>query len=444
MNRLSITIISTLILLTACVREENPWRDAESSRITFLPSVAVPDLTKTIETMTSGSFRLTDETGAMSIPMSFYGSVCTADPFPHMSTEGETKGNMVTDESQITKFNVCAFKGNDRFIPKASETGNYATATWDDESRSWKVGDFEWTDNSSRTFYGYSNEAEGALSLKSQSNAAQSLTYAVPANASTQTDFLLGYFSGTPAACEDKTGVQCRVPLAFSHPLVSVRFKKGDSFIDLDGNVTKIELSGVYESGTVTMSQNSENTSVADVDWDDLQGGFAVYEEKEGGLDIDSETDVIGEPFFLIPQTDGEVTITITIKKGAEECRKVSATIKPKWVAGHSYVYTFGEGFMPEICDDTSIKNTGTQSGYLRAAVVAYTVDGSDVVTGPAAVPPVIGEGWTQDVDGFYLYNSTPLEPGKSTPVLVTNKVDVTSSSAKLKILVQASTAQFN
>lgn len=421
--------------------------ETEAKLITFSPAVEASVQTKSTESWPSESWKLTDEAGEFAIPLTYYSAVNTSDCFSKSGTEGdaeiETKGDKIDDISEISSFFVCAYdEKSDRFIPSSGDGNNFEEVTYKDDT--WSAnGVFEWTNNTYRTFYAYANKRDGdGIEYKSQSSKGILFTYTVPKSASSQTDFLLGYYTGIPDECKDATGTPCKVPMSFTHAMTSIRFKQSDDLMVADGSkITDIEISGVYKSGTVKIGPGHIIT------WSDCstQGGFSVSESNSAGYEpaLDGS---IGESFFLIPQTAGEVKITVTIKNivNSEESRKVTATLKPDWQAGHSYVYTFGEGFMPEICDDTSIKNVGNEAGYFRVAVIAYAVDGSGVVVGPSEAPVIniTTEGWRPDDNGFYIYYDK-VERGHSTSAIVSNIEAVKNSSAKLKILVQASKDPF-
>lgn len=453
MKHLSITIFSALLILSSCVREEMPdGCETDAKLITFSPAVEASVQTKSTESWPSESWKLTDEAGEFAIPLTYYSAVNTSDCFSKSGTEGdaeiETKGEKIDDISKISSFFVCAYdEKSDRFIPSSGDGNNFEEVT--NKNGTWSAdGKFEWTNNAYRTFYAYANKQAGdGIEYKSpQSSKGILFTYTVPKSASSQTDFLLGYYTGTPDECEEDSGTLCKVPMSFTHAMTSIRFKQSNDLMVADGSkITDIEISGVYKSGTVKIGPGGIIT------WSGCSTGddFSVSEREPDGYVPDTEDYSIGESFFLIPQSEGKVTITVTIKNIADkkESRKVTATLKPEWQAGHSYVYTFGEGFMPEICDDTSIKNVGNEAGYFRVAVIAYVVDGSDVVVGPSTVSPAINtaDGWAPDGNDIYIYNY-PVERGQSTPAIVTNKdaIKESDANAKLKILVQASKDPFN
>lgn len=428
--------------------------ETDAKLITFSPAVEASVQTKSTESWPSESWNLTDEAGEYDIPLTYYSAVNTSGCFSKSGTEGdaeiETKGVKINDISGISSFFVCAYdEKSARFIPSSGNGNNFEEVT--NKNGTWSAdGKFEWTNNAYRTFYAYANKQAGdGIEYKSpQSSEGILFTYTVPALASSQTDFLLGYYTGTPDECEEDSGTLCKVPMSFTHAMTSIRFKQSTDLMVADGSkITDIEISGVYKSGTVKIGPGG-------ITWSGCSTGddFSVSESDSAGYEPDPDDGSIGESFFLIPQSEGKVTITVTIKNIAdniadnEESRKVTATLKPEWQAGHSYVYTFGEGFMPEICDDTSIKNVGNEAGYFRAAVITYTVDGSGVVVGPSTSPVInTAGGWISDGKGFYCYNSQ-VKRGESTTPIVTNKdaIKESDANAKLKILVQASKVPFN
>ena len=63
------------------------------------------------------------------------------------------------------------------------------------------------------------------------------------------------------------------------------------------------------------------------------------------------------------------------------------------------------------------IQNTGTTAAYIRAAVAANWVIGTEIVA-PATVSITPANGWSESTDGYYYYDS-PVAPGKQTRALI-------------------------
>lgn len=82
------------------------------------------------------------------------------------------------------------------------------------------------------------------------------------------------------------------------------------------------------------------------------------------------------------------------------------------------------------------IKNTGNTDAYIRAAVVANSVDAQGNITGAADVTGCLyGNGWTVGEDGYYYY-TVPVAPDASTGNLLKSGIDLTGK--QVTILAEA------
>jgi hypothetical protein len=139
-------------------------------------------------------------------------------------------------------------------------------------------------------FYAYApyNLTGGTLSESTQGGSPQ-LTYTVNGTPSKQHDLIV-------ASWEGQSDYKQSIPLVFNHALTAVRFKIG-----FGCKVTKLEVKGIYNSGTYTLGDGWEvNTTSNDV----------IYKFTFGDKIPNTEDDYTGKDFnanaFL---TDGDNTL---------------------------------------------------------------------------------------------------------------------------------------
>lgn len=250
-------------------------------------------------------------------------------------TDTATKGELVNnndggDYSDVTlasilsPFRAAAYDGatavfdTDGLDPAGVETVSYANGSWT------MPNIYYWPLQTELTFFAYANlPAEGSSVAITSSG--QTLTHAIVPAVAEQKDILLGYYQGR--------GVNGNTAeIRFSHPLTAVIFKKGDIG---DEAITSIALSGLAASGTVSMDADGIIT-----DWQGVDDYTATSSQSEdNGLSVNGTTNVIGEPFIIIPQklTDHSVSVTVTFTDGTE----VAATLTTgEWKAGYTNTYT--------------------------------------------------------------------------------------------------------
>ena len=170
------------------------------------------------------------------------------------------------------------------------------SATFD--TYKWKLGD-------SKTFYAYSNNLPTSGATATIASSGVTLTYtAIPTEASAQTDVTLGRYSGNG----DNKGTAA---MTFYHPLAQVVFKMGD--MAGVSKIDKIEIKGVYNAGTTTLSTSTTVSSgVAQFSWTGISGSEKVSQTVNS---LPSKGSEFGTPFMLIPQdlATQNVTVSVTV-----------------------------------------------------------------------------------------------------------------------------------
>lgn len=172
-------------------------------------------------------------------------------------------------------------------------------------------------------FYAYTNLPATGATVTSTAWNAQELQYTVPASEADQKDILLGLGSGQGYT---KTGYVGRfAQIAFGHPLVAVRFRKGtiEDWTETD-KITNIRITGAYSTGKYT-------NAVSGSSWSNCSGSTTV-----------SMGDTTGT-FFLIPQnlSTQSITIKADITVDGTSYTDITGTLDTGlWEAGKYYTYT--------------------------------------------------------------------------------------------------------
>lgn len=220
-------------------------------------------------------------------------------------------------------------------------------------------------------FYAYApyNLTGGTLSSKEQGGSPK-ITYTVSDTPSEQHDLIV-------ASWEGQSSYKQSIPLVFNHALTAVRFKVG-----FECTVTKIEVIGIYNSGTYTFGEGWEVSSTTQ------------------NYEISSLTDE-ANTLMMIPQKlgpDAKVVLHYT-KDGQQETINSSLTDKV-WQAGKMITYTIHETTAPTTIyfDLAAGDITLNQTTYTGAR---YISDGN----GGYKADPVTGN--HNDNNIYYVYQST-------------------------------------
>lgn len=235
-----------------------------------------------------------------------------------------------------------------------------------------KENDVRWNtlNKANAKFYVYApyNLSGGTLSESTQGGAPK-LTYNVNGTPANQHDLIV-------ASWEGQANYKQSIPLTFEHVLTAIKFKVG-----FDCTVTKLEVKGIYNSGTYTFGEGWKVSSTT------------------GEYEISSLTE--GNTLMMIPQElgpDAEVILHYT-KDGQQDTINSSLTDKV-WQAGKMITYTIHETTAPTTIyfdlaagDITLNKTTYTGARYISDGNGGYKAD------------PVTGN--HNDNNIYYVYQST-------------------------------------
>ena len=256
-----------------------------------------------------------------------------------------TKGTLINDNSSSSipydtqkSFKLISWKGSERFYP-ATE-GNPADIGYNTTNSKWQPADSpQWPASGSVTFFAAANLPASGASWTSGSSTSANLTYTVPQDASAQTDILMGCYTGT-----GNNGV---ASFTFYHPLTALVLKKGSFENATSNNVefTKITVSGVYNKGTAV--QNATDGAV--FTWTaPVESPYTTTVQLQPStgeyISVNSTSQVIGEPFLLIPQvlSSANVTISVRAKINGTDVQFAKTLKSGEWQAGKINTYVLG------------------------------------------------------------------------------------------------------
>ena len=233
----------------------------------------------------------------------------------------------------LAAFKCSAYNVTKSTVLFSDETVSYADSKWSTGTA------YTWQPGETMTFCAYAPVAATGVTLWTDG-----ITYSctVADNAASQTDVMLGYFTGNGQT----SGV---ANIKFDHPFTAVRFKMGDikDFIPGFTGISSITISNVYAGGTLDKWSGSE----ASFNW--TSSGDKTVTMTVGGAKPNAGADIVGtdanaKAFTLIPQvmSSKPATITVNYNYNADASGSIVATINSvpatdnTWKAGKVYTYT--------------------------------------------------------------------------------------------------------
>lgn len=223
------------------------------------------------------------------------------------------------------------------------------------------------------------------------------------------------------------------VPLRLHHALSALEFRVGKM---PEGTILKgITISGVYSSGTCTMTATGDKDISFVWTYENGQASNGSYTEQmeqtaASGDQIGGEEAL----FMLLPQTltsDTKLTLTFSVGGSESQLEADLKDIITKWEADRRYIFTISipKEVEVEVEDEVTgvvkknvvVTNTGSGSGYVRAAIIGYWTDLAGNVVAPWKEDDgvfVWGDGWDtywkKGSDGFY-YHLSPVPAKENT-----------------------------
>jgi len=212
------------------------------------------------------------------------------------------------------------------------------------------------------------------------------ISYQVASTVSEQQDLIVASWQGTKG--EDYgTGIQSRsIPLTFEHALTAVKFKVGFAC-----TVTKLEVKGIYHSGTYTFGEGWEVSTASTNDYTFTYGTNNAGEYLAANASLTDGQNTL----MMIPQELGvDAKVILTYKEGSEE-KTITATLTDKvWEAGKMITYTIHKDEAP--------------------TTIYFDLAAGDVSIGSTYFGKVYVDGQAKDVTGshqsgnrYYVYQSS-------------------------------------
>ena len=233
--------------------------------------------------------------------------------------------------------------------PTAAEGDTTGTSPWstlynkkfifDGDELTAESNDVRWAtlNGDSAKFYVYApyNLTGGKLSSKEQGGSPQ-LTYTVNDTLSKQHDLIV-------ASWEGQSNYKQSIPLTFEHALTAIKFKVG-----FDCKVTKLEVKGIYNSGTYTFGKGWKvNTTSSDANAKLTSDyTFSFGENGSGQLFSANAFLTDGEnTLMMIPQTLPDTAeVVLTYNDG----KKITSSLERKvWQEGKMITYTIHQNAAP-------------------------------------------------------------------------------------------------
>ena len=221
-------------------------------------------------------------------------------------------------------------------------------------------------DGDNARFYVYApyNLSGGALSGSSQEGAPK-LTYNVDGTPANQHDLIV-------ASWEGSTSYKKSIPLSFEHALTAIKFKVG-----FDCKVTKLEVKGIYNSGTYTFGKGWEVNTTSNYKFT-FGDKIPNTDDDYTGIDFTANAFLTdgNNTLMMIPQTlSSSAKVILTYIEGGTE-KTITSTLKDKvWQEGKMITYTIHKDEAPtiiyfdlaagnvEICSGTTIGPNGETLG---------------------------------------------------------------------------------
>lgn len=398
----------------------------------------------------------------VSVPMSLTSSLDFS-----LGDISQTKGGLINTAGSTESLEVFSTSVKSFSVSAVDESGVALISSGTNVSYvngEWKCAeDYIWEDNKVLTFVASANMPQ-ADSVTMRYKFFPSVGYrmvcenlVISEDVRSQRDILLAYYKGDGRGSSIKTGGVAQ--MSFGHPMTSVEFKLGDVQREITG-IKSIIIENVYAKGTVT--QNGH----LDYVWSDLDETLATTvtlapKSGQSNVEVNAITNLIGEPFVIIPQdfatlapvikvvvgtlTKGDVTLTAALDEGCWEAGKINTyTLN---VSAERVEVEILEEVTGNVKSNVSFKNKGNCKSWIRAAIVAnwYDVDGNivsswkenDASSGTFSGLP--GSNWEKGSDGFYYYKQL-VDPGATTSNLFNSytKKTATGRNLQMDIIVQS------
>lgn len=280
-----------------------------------------------------------------------------------INTSGQVQ-DLTNYINEVSSFNVIGYNSDaTRFIPSTGEeTVTYNNSNWNLTSTP-----PTWLNNDQKTFYAYAKMPAGATVSCTSAN--HTFTYpSLPKDASNQLDALLGYYKGIGDTNNDgnSDGV---ANVQFVHPLTAVVFEM-DTLSIAYQTVTQIDsiaISGVYSSGTATVTYQYDSTQTVIPSYSWTRSGSMRVVQTVGGP-LASSGSRVGQAFIIFPQDLSANPVDVDIYYSATTKAATSNVLHTtldsgKWREGFTNIYRIGYNGDILYIETPVTVNPGTDAG---------------------------------------------------------------------------------
>jgi len=331
---------------------------------------------------------------------------CETSDMEDLEEEIVTKATRYNSESELASasqtFKVWGWNAsNSNSVLYTNETVSKTGGKWKPtQNKTWK-------NNTEYCFEALYPSADGLTAFNgSATPGSVSFSYSHATNSAAPADYMLAYYKGQ--------GDKGKAKLVFTHPFTCVKFAAASGI-----TVNSITLAGLYKSGSCTVSEHAADSS--------HPGTYYTYSWTPGTANHSVSCSVSDE-LILIPQSlssqNATLTVNVTIDGATFNATSVLNSIT--WQAGKVHTYTFtnsGKDVVVTVTDDVNlttneksnvqIKNTGTATAYIRAAIVAGWYKNGMMVAGwdpesstyAGTFTGLPGSDWVKVGDFYYYQN---------------------------------------
>lgn len=264
----------------------------------------------------------------------------------------QTRGTMINNISQLNnqKLKVNLYFGKDNYPTATTDatcTGEY---TFGDNSKLVKVNNAakDWDRTNPYAEFAAIYPTDEALSKDFKKTKASefSFSYTAPTDCKSQKDVMVAY-----AQAQVMSGQKPPVPtLTLKHALTAINFAVGSH---LPNGLKLVGVSLEDEKGkTGTCTITTESTGVKEFTWNSKdKAKYTLKLDKEIDFTNSTTSNTVikssedqnknNYTFFVMPKTDGKVTMSLLFKDAQNKYSKSSVEVtKPNWRAGHTITYT--------------------------------------------------------------------------------------------------------
>lgn len=381
---LSLTALAVATSVVSCAEEDLVNSIPMSNVLTFQVKVndAVETKTRSGIDNTLDGFFPTSSLELRSDDNTIFYANCEERNGIHMhynTSNTKTRGTVVNKNNFYDSFLLYGYTydANGSFLESTTVSENIKGVTVNKSSSGtgWQPTAVTWPGASYKaTFYAIAPNNSGAI--VSTNAGGPTFTYTVPQSASEQKDLLVSKCENV--SCDGKSAPT----LTFNHALAAIKFAKGN--IAPYTSITKVEITGVQNSGTY-----------------DMNTGIWSGQSSTDNYSISSTDDVL----FLMPQTlPSGAQLKVTLSDGSTT-KVLTSDLSGNWQNGNQYTYKLSYEkitgtFHFEVIPSSTETITKDGTGEVSFTVSSYFEYSDNGTTKKVAIPWSAGSNATLKGEG--------------------------------------------